>query len=96
MLNTRRALRREQLLSSLSTYGAYHSNVYNKAIHVVFVPAIWWSAAVLLHASGQLEAALGCAPRCHARPGGRILLGLGSAWSWRLRALTRGLTRGAH
>ena len=80
-MNTRRALRREQLLSSLSTYGAYHSNVYNKAIHVVFVPAIWWSAAVLLHASGPMEAALGCAPRAPAlscAPGLRARLGFGA------------------
>ena len=40
--------RTELLLSSLSFYGAYHDNVANKAIHVLFVPCIWWSAAVAL------------------------------------------------
>jgi hypothetical protein len=57
--------RKEHLLSSLSFYGAYHSNATNKVIHIVFVPCIWWSAAVFGCATGPLEAALGCATtRC--------------------------------
>jgi len=32
----------------LAFYGAYHSNVYNQLIHVVFVPLIWGTACVWL------------------------------------------------
>mmetsp|Transcript_8530 Transcript_8530/g.14659 ORF Transcript_8530/g.14659 Transcript_8530/m.14659 type:complete len:187 (+) Transcript_8530:179-739(+) len=36
------------LLDSLTFYGQYHANPWNQLIHVVFVPAIWWSVAVWL------------------------------------------------
>ena len=34
------------LLDQLSFYGAYHRHPVNKAIHLVFVPCIIWSALV--------------------------------------------------
>ena len=34
--------REQQLLSSLSTYGAYHFEFWNRVVHCIFVPAIWW------------------------------------------------------
>ena len=40
--------RKERLLSSLAFYAAYHNHPGNKLIHIVFVPLIWWSAAVML------------------------------------------------
>jgi uncharacterized membrane protein YGL010W len=50
----------ERLLSSLSFYGAYHSHPGNKLVHIVFVPCIWWSAAVFGCATGALDEAIGC------------------------------------
>ena len=38
--------REQRLLSSLSTYGAYHASPWNKIVHIVFVPAIWWCATL--------------------------------------------------
>jgi len=32
----------------LAFYGAYHSNPYNQIIHVIFVPMIWFTAAIWL------------------------------------------------
>jgi hypothetical protein len=60
--------RRERLLSSLSFYGAYHNHAGNKLVHIVFVPCIWWSAAVFGCATGALEKSVGCevAQRCIA------------------------------
>jgi hypothetical protein len=44
--STSQSSKREQrLLSSLSTYGAYHFEFYNRVVHCIFVPAIWWCAA---------------------------------------------------
>jgi hypothetical protein len=34
--------REQQLLSSLSFYGAYHFQFWNRVVHCIFVPAIWW------------------------------------------------------
>lgn len=42
------------LLEQLSFYGAYHSHWANVLIHLLFVPAIWWSACVFLCYSGPL------------------------------------------
>jgi len=42
------------LVDQLGFYGAYHTNHWNKLIHVVFVPGIAWSALVWLAASGPL------------------------------------------
>ena len=36
--------REQQLLSSLSFYGAYHFEFWNRVVHCIFVPAIWWCA----------------------------------------------------
>ncbi len=38
----------KSLAEQMSFYAAYHRNPANKAIHFVFVPAIVWSAMVLL------------------------------------------------
>jgi hypothetical protein len=38
--------REQQLLSSLSFYGAYHFEFWNRVVHIVFVPAIWWYVRV--------------------------------------------------
>ena len=38
----------------LTFYGAYHHNKWNQLVHFVFVPAIFWSAAVWLSYTGQL------------------------------------------
>jgi 2-hydroxy fatty acid dioxygenase len=36
------------LMDQLTFYGAYHANPTNQLIHIVFVPAIWFTAAVWL------------------------------------------------
>merc|ERR1712217_726639 len=42
------------LTQQLVFYGAYHSHPYNQAIHLVVVPLIWWSFAVLLEGCSPL------------------------------------------
>lgn len=36
------------LMDQLVFYGSYHHNPVNQLIHFVFVPALWWTAAVWL------------------------------------------------
>jgi uncharacterized membrane protein YGL010W len=40
------------LMEQLTFYGAYHANPTNQLIHIVFVPAIWFTAAVWLAYTG--------------------------------------------
>jgi len=35
-------------------YGAYHHHPVNKAIHIIFVPLIWWSAIVMTCNTGPI------------------------------------------
>jgi uncharacterized membrane protein YGL010W len=42
------------LLDQLTFYGSYHSNKWNKLIHLVFVPSIVWCCCVKLAYTGQL------------------------------------------
>jgi len=38
----------------MTFYGSYHHHPVNKAIHIVFVPLIWWSVIVLLCNTGPV------------------------------------------
>ncbi|KAK9830485.1 hypothetical protein WJX72_011978 [[Myrmecia] bisecta] len=42
------------LLEQLAFYGSYHHNKWNQVIHIFFVPAIVWSAAVWMAYTGPL------------------------------------------
>ncbi|KAJ1982877.1 hypothetical protein H4R35_000003 [Dimargaris xerosporica] len=42
------------LLDQLAFYGVYHRNPVNVAVHIVFVPAIYWSFMVLLSLYGPV------------------------------------------
>lgn len=42
----RTSAREQRLLASLSVYGAYHYAFWNRVVHVVFVPLIWWCEPV--------------------------------------------------
>jgi uncharacterized membrane protein YGL010W len=44
------------LRDQLSFYGAYHAEPWNQAVHVVFVPALLWSAAVAAAVAGGAAA----------------------------------------
>ena len=42
------------LTDQLAFYGAYHHNKWNQLIHLIFVPAIMWSAFVWAAYTGSL------------------------------------------
>jgi uncharacterized membrane protein YGL010W len=46
------------LMEQLTFYGAYHANPTNQLIHIIFVPLIWFTAAIWL-------AYFGPACKCH-------------------------------
>lgn len=46
------------LMAQLTFYGAYHANPTNQLIHIIFVPAIWFTAAVWLAYVGPAYANL--------------------------------------
>lgn len=42
------------LREQLTFYGSYHNNFWNQVIHFIFVPAIFWTAAVWLAYTPEL------------------------------------------
>jgi hypothetical protein len=50
----RETMGRFNLLDQLTFYGSYHSNKWNKLIHLIFVPSIVWCCCVKLAYTGQL------------------------------------------
>ena len=42
-------LKLTQLEKDFNFYAYYHSNIYNKLVHIVCIPAITWSLFVILN-----------------------------------------------